>query len=94
MLNFPVLGALEIRSGDDAVQVPGDLQRIMVQTLLVSEGRLISADAPAGEMRSDDVPGTRANALQAHVSRFRRRLRSLEPERKAHRLVLRPSGYR
>ncbi|MGN5380608.1 hypothetical protein ACQ4WX_36110 [Streptomyces lasalocidi] len=37
MLRFSVLGPLEIRTDVGPADVPGDLQRILVQTLLVSE---------------------------------------------------------
>lgn len=93
MLYFSVLGALQISSDDEAVEIPGDLQRVLIQTLLVSEGRPIPAEALAEEMWGESAPENQANALQAHISRFRRRLRSLEPDRNPQRLVLRPSGY-
>jgi DNA-binding SARP family transcriptional activator len=93
VLNFSVLGALQICAGDEAVEICGDLERVLVQTLLVSEGRPIPAETLAEEMWGDHAPDNQANALQAHVSRVRRRLRALEPERRQQRLVLRPSGY-
>ncbi|MGW4569306.1 AfsR/SARP family transcriptional regulator, partial [Streptomyces sp. NPDC004561] len=94
MLRFSVLGALEIRTAAGPADVSGDLQRSLVQTLLVSEGLPISGESLAEEMWGDSLPDNQANALQAHVSRLRRRLRALEPDRPASRVTIHPAGYR
>ncbi|MFE0385556.1 BTAD domain-containing putative transcriptional regulator [Streptomyces bungoensis] len=94
MLRFSVLGALQIHTSAGPADVFGDLQRVLVQTLLVSEGQPVSGESLAEEMWGDAVPDHRANALQAHVSRLRRRLRELEPDRPASRVTMHPSGYR
>jgi DNA-binding SARP family transcriptional activator len=94
MLRFSVLGALEIRTDAGPADVSGDLQRTLVQTLLVSEGRPVSGESLAEEMWGDAVPDNQANALQAHISRLRRRLRALEPDRPASRVTIHPAGYR
>ncbi|WP_345043125.1 AfsR/SARP family transcriptional regulator [Streptomyces sannanensis] len=65
-----------------------------MQTLLVSEHQAITGDKLIEELWGDSPPDNQVNALQAHVSRLRRRLKSLEPERSASRLAMHPSGYR
>ncbi|MFF5019011.1 BTAD domain-containing putative transcriptional regulator [Streptomyces sp. NPDC001165] len=93
MLRFSVLGALQIRTDAGPADVSGGLQRTLVQTLLVSEGRPVSGESLAEEMWGETVPDNQANALQAHVSRLRRRLRALEPDRPASRVTMHPAGY-
>ncbi|MFI1762474.1 BTAD domain-containing putative transcriptional regulator [Streptomyces sp. NPDC020800] len=94
MLRFSILGALQILTTAGPADISGDLQRTLVQTLLVSEGQPVSGEGLAEEMWGDAAPDHQANALQAHVSRLRRRLRELEPDRPASRLTIHPSGYR
>ncbi|MBO0656148.1 MULTISPECIES: AfsR/SARP family transcriptional regulator [Streptomyces] len=94
MLSFSILGALEIRTPSGPAEIPGGLQRTLVQALLVSEGQAIAGDTLINEMWGESVPENEANALQAHVSRLRRRLKGLESERPASRLSIHPSGYR
>ncbi|SFK44689.1 AfsR/SARP family transcriptional regulator [Streptomyces pini] len=94
MLNFSILGALEIRTPGGQVEIPGDLQRTLVQVLLAGEGRHLSGETLVEEVWGSAPPGNQTNALQAHISRIRRRLRALEPERRPSRLVTNPAGYR
>ncbi|MFJ9814140.1 BTAD domain-containing putative transcriptional regulator [Streptomyces sp. NPDC101151] len=94
MLKFSVLGALQIRTVSGPAEISGDLQRTLVQTLLISEGQPVSGESLVEEMWGDSVPDNQANALQAHVSRLRRKLRSLEPGRPGSRVTIHPSGYR
>lgn len=94
MLKFSILGALQIRTVSGPAEISGDLQRTLVQTLLVSESRPVSGETLVEEMWGDAGPDNQANALQAHVSRLRRKLRVLEPGRPASRVTIHPSGYR
>ncbi|KOV70754.1 AfsR/SARP family transcriptional regulator [Streptomyces sp. MMG1121] len=94
MLKFSVLGALQIRTVSGPAEISGDLQRTLVQTLLISEGRPVCGESLVEEMWGEAVPDNQANALQAHVSRLRRKLRALEPDRPASRVTIHPSGYR
>ncbi len=94
MLSFSILGALQIRTALGPAEISGDLQRTLVQTLLVNEGRSISGESLVEEMWGESVPDNQANALQAHVSRLRRKLKGLEPDRATSRLTIHPSGYR
>ncbi|MGW2564265.1 AfsR/SARP family transcriptional regulator [Streptomyces sp. NPDC001514] len=85
---------MEIRTPAGHVEIPGDLQRALIQVLLVSEGRAVPGEMLVEEVWGDSAPDHQTNALQAHISRLRRRLRSLEPERITSRLTTHPSGYR
>jgi DNA-binding SARP family transcriptional activator len=94
MLSFSILGALQIRTALGAAEISGDLQRNLIQTLLVSEGRPVPGEILVEEMWGDDLPDKQVNALQAHISRLRRKLKSLEPELMVPRVTMHPSGYR
>jgi DNA-binding SARP family transcriptional activator len=94
MLRFSILGALQIRTATGPAEISGDLQRTLIQTLLVSEGQSVSGEALVEEMWGEDTPDNQANALQAHISRLRRKLRTLEPDRTTPRVTMYPSGYR
>ncbi|MEU6278705.1 BTAD domain-containing putative transcriptional regulator [Streptomyces sp. NPDC047028] len=94
MLKFSILGALQIRTESGPAEISGDLQRTLVQTLLVSEGQPVSGESLVEEMWGAAMPDNQANALQAHVSRLRRKLRALEPGRAPSRVTIHPSGYR
>ncbi|MFJ9343557.1 BTAD domain-containing putative transcriptional regulator [Streptomyces sp. NPDC101733] len=94
MLTFLILGALEIHTRSGGMEVSGDLQRTLLQTLLVNEGQTISGESLVNEMWGEALPDNEINALQAHISRLRRKLKQLEPERKGSRVTMRPSGYR
>ncbi|RRQ69358.1 hypothetical protein CQW39_35795 [Streptomyces griseofuscus] len=94
MLKFSILGALQVRTVSGPAEISGDLQRTLVQTLLVSEGQPVSGESLVEEMWGESVPDNQANALQAHVSRLRRKLKALEPGRPVSRVTIHPSGYR
>ncbi|WP_327067849.1 AfsR/SARP family transcriptional regulator [Kitasatospora sp. NBC_01302] len=94
MLSFSILGALEIRTPLGAAEISGALQRTLVLTLLVNEGQSISGESLIDEMWGDALPDNESNALQAHVSRLRRKLKALEPDCPGARLTIHPSGYR
>ncbi|WP_346095398.1 AfsR/SARP family transcriptional regulator [Streptomyces olivaceiscleroticus] len=94
MLNFSILGALEVRAADGRTETPSGLQRALVQTLLVSRAWPLPGGALIREMWGVATSDRQVNALHAHISRLRRRLHALEPERATSRLVMHPSGYR
>lgn len=72
----------------------GRFQRTLLAALLVNTGRLVMAHSLVDELWADNPPGNAENALQAHVSRLRRKLAKAEPGRRTPRVVSLPSGYR
>ncbi|MCD9193479.1 AfsR/SARP family transcriptional regulator [Streptomyces albireticuli] len=94
MLIFSVLGALEINVPGKKIEISGELQRTLLQTLLVGEGESVSSEALMRRMWGESMWDVQPNTLYAHISRLRRRLRALEPERTEPRLTVHPSGYR
>ncbi len=93
MLSVRILGGLRIFTATGAVDVHGEVQRRLLQSLIVSEGKIISRELLVDEIWDGEPPAKAANALQAHVSRLRRKLCSAEPGYRASRLVSHPRGY-
>ncbi|MEO3811039.1 BTAD domain-containing putative transcriptional regulator [Sphaerisporangium sp. B11E5] len=85
---FRVLGPLEVRSGTGAVvPVEGHRPRALLVMLALEAGRVVPVPRLIDGQYGDDPPAGAANALQAHVSRLRRRL-------PAGLIETHPAGYR
>ncbi|MGW3353504.1 AfsR/SARP family transcriptional regulator [Nonomuraea rubra] len=72
MLTFAVLGPIEVRAGDQPVDVGGRLPRRLLAILIAAEGRPVSEDSLAERLWGDRRPRNPAGALQVYVSRLRR----------------------
>jgi SARP family transcriptional regulator, regulator of embCAB operon len=75
------------------VEINGTLQRTLLAVLLENETKPIPAEALMLELWAGSPPNQSENALQAHVSRLRRRLEAAADDRPA-RLIVQSSGYR
>lgn len=94
MLEFLVLGPLEIRSAGTVNRVQGNLQAVLLFALLLNQERLTSADELMDEVWGHGHPNRPENALQAHISRLRRLLRAADTDRGMTWLASHASGYR
>jgi SARP family transcriptional regulator, regulator of embCAB operon len=92
MTKFFVLGPLECQSAGRHVDISGTLQRTLLATLLAAEGNPVSVEALVTELWADSPPPQWENALQAHISRLRRRIDAVADDRPA-RLIVQHSGY-
>lgn len=92
MIKFFVLGPLECRSAERPVDISGTLQRGLLATLLAAEGNPVSVESLITELWADSPPPQWENALQAHISRLRRRINAVADDRPT-RLVVQHSGY-
>jgi DNA-binding SARP family transcriptional activator len=72
VLTFAVLGPLEVRAGDQPVDVGGRLPRRLLAILIAAEGRPVSEDSLAEGLWGDRRPRNPAGTLQVYVSRLRR----------------------
>src|SRR3990170_2281419 len=88
VLDFRILGPLEVRDGEDALHLGGSKQRGVLAILLLSANEVVSADRLVDKLWGDSPPEDAAMALQAHVSRLRKALPG-GPEL----LVTRAPGY-
>ncbi len=86
---FAVLGPVEARSAaGDPVPLGGPRPRSLLALLLLDAGRVVGTDRLIDGLYGDHPPGDAANALQAQVSRLRRKLGD-----HAH-IESQPAGYR
>jgi DNA-binding SARP family transcriptional activator len=92
LVDFRILGPLEISADGDAVEVRGIKQRSLLALLLIHAGRVVSMDRVIDALWGDDVPATAENAVQVYVSGLRRAFRTAEPGTGAV-LVTRRPGY-
>jgi SARP family transcriptional regulator, regulator of embCAB operon len=92
VIRFSILGDCEIRTATRTVRPRGPLERALLVTLLISTRQVVPTAALIEELWAGQYPARVENALQAHVSRWRRRLAALEPGAPP-RLVTHPAGY-
>lgn len=78
-MEFFILGRVEIVSGDRRLEIRGSIQRQLLTALLACEGRPCTTSMLIEELWGEHSLRNSENALQAHISRFRRRLDALEP---------------
>lgn len=94
MLTYRILGPIEVQADGEPVEINGTFQRTLLAALLVNHDRLVLTESLIGELWEHNPPRNAENALQAHISRLRRRLRAVDGQEKAPRLLSMPSGYR
>lgn len=92
-MTFVYLGALECWLGRRQVEIRGSSQRTLLAALLAANSKPVSVDALVEELWGADPPARVENALQAHVSRLRRKLHCAGATNSVSLSSL-PSGYR
>lgn len=93
MLDFEILGGVHVRTLTGVHEVSGLSRRVLLQALLVSEERTVGHSSLIEEVWGEEVPNGVVNALQAHVSRLRKWLRSIDGGASGVRLVSYAHGY-
>ena len=73
-MEFRILGPLEVRELDRAIQLGGPRQRAVLAILLTRAGQVTPADVLVDELWGDEPPETAAGVLQNYVSRLRKEL--------------------
>ncbi len=76
-MEFRVLGSLEVRRGDDLVDIGSSNERKILAALLVDANAVVSTSRLIEVLRGDDPPASDRNALQTYLTaggftRFRR----------------------
>ncbi|WP_073480694.1 ATP-binding protein [Streptoalloteichus hindustanus] len=90
---FGILGPVEVRSAEGvALPVGGPRARSLLALLCLAAGRVVTVERLVDGLYGEQPPGDAANALQAQVSRLRRRLR--EGGAPAELVEFHPAGYR
>lgn len=90
---FLVLGPMEIRTRSHASRLKGTMLQTLLATFLSAGNRLVTVETLTEELWGATPPAKADNALQAQISRLRRSLSRLEPDRKESRLATAPCGY-
>jgi DNA-binding SARP family transcriptional activator len=93
MSEFLVLGPLEIHRQNRVVRPRGPMLQTLLAAFLAAGGKLVMADVLSEELWGATPPAKADNALQAQISRLRRTLARLEPERAEPRLTTSVCGY-
>ncbi len=73
-MEFRVLGLIEVRRGDDVVQIGSRNERKLLAALLVDANSVVSTSRLIEALWADDPPASDRNTLQTYVARLRRRL--------------------
>ena len=88
LLDFRILGPLEVIDGDRALTPAGAIQRALLAILLLHVNRVVSGDRLSDLLWGDHPPASGATALQVRVSQLRKGLGE-----GAAVIVTRPPGY-
>lgn len=81
VVEFRVLGPMEVRVDGRTVAPRGDRQRTLLAVLLVAAGRVVPMDALAEALWGEQPPADPRNAIQTYVARLRGRLGGQVPLR-------------
>ena len=87
-MQIAVLGPLEVRAGDQVIDVAGARLRALLIRLAVAAPSPVSVSALVETLWGDEPPAEPANALQSLVSRLRRTLNAADAVQQV------PGGYR
>ena len=92
-MDISILGELEINDGTALIDVGGERERAIVETLALSVGDVVTVETLVDGAWGDDPPPSADKSLQSHISRIRQRLPAGLIETTAHgyRLRLRPA---
>ena len=72
MIEFRVLGSLEVVEGDRPVALGGPQQRALLAVLLVHRGESVSSDRLIDELWGEQAPASAVKIVQGYVSNLRR----------------------
>jgi DNA-binding SARP family transcriptional activator/tetratricopeptide (TPR) repeat protein len=90
VLEFAILGPLEVRAGGTLVHVGGPRQRALLGLLLCHANRVVSRDELLEELLAGQPAESAERMLRVHVSRLRQALGASDGP---GRLLARPPGY-
>jgi DNA-binding SARP family transcriptional activator len=86
MLEFRILGSLEVWGDEGPIKLGGQKQRAVLALLLLNAGRVVPTDTIVDQLWGEHPPPTATTSLQNYVSQLRKLLGS-------DALVTRPQGY-
>lgn len=74
VVQFRILGPLEVLVADEAVDVPAPKERLLLIRLLLDRGEAVATDALIEAVWPEKPPGSAPKLVQQYVSNLRRRL--------------------
>jgi YVTN family beta-propeller protein len=74
MMDFRILGSLEVLEGERVVDVGGGKQRSVLALMLLHANEVVPTDRLIDELWRDEAPPSAAKIVQVHVSRLRKAL--------------------
>jgi DNA-binding SARP family transcriptional activator len=86
MLDFRILGPIEVWDGERAVSLGGQRQRAVLAILALNAGRVVSTDGLIDQLWGEEPPRTAATSLQNFISQLRKTIG-------AKVVVTKPPGY-
>ena len=92
MLEFRILGPLEVSDETGPLLLGGQKQRAVLALLLLEPGRIVSVDRLIDALWGEQPPRTANTSLQNFISQLRKTLGAdvLETKAPGHRLRVRP----
>ncbi|RSD07774.1 hypothetical protein EIY87_44060 [Amycolatopsis eburnea] len=90
MMEFRILGCLQVRDGAGVVEIAADKQRTVLAVLLLRAGQTVPVHELEDQLWGDAPPSKAKNTLQAYVYRLRQTL-NFDSDTA---LVTEPGGYR
>jgi DNA-binding SARP family transcriptional activator len=93
-MEFRILGPLDVRDGDQAVELAGGRQRALLALLVLNRNETVSTDRIVEELWGEQSPQTAPKVIQNHVSQLRRGLGDglLVTEGSGYKLRLEPGS--
>jgi len=73
-MEFGILGPLEVRRGDELVELTGARQRALLAVLLLRGGEVVPAERLLEDVWADEPPRAGSTALRVRISQLRRAL--------------------
>ena len=93
MVDFHILGPVEVLSGGRRVGIEGRRTRVLLAMLLVWRNQTVSLDALIDGLWPQVPPSSAKGSLHVYVSRLRRSLAAAGPLAGGERLKRKPPGY-
>src|SRR4051794_10116024 len=99
LMDFRILGPLEVSEGDHNVPLGRGRQRSLLAVLLLHANEVVSSDRLIEELWVDGAPATASKSVQVYVSQLRKALRDGAPPGGNGNgdgdcpLLTRPGGY-
>jgi DNA-binding SARP family transcriptional activator len=93
LVEFGVLGSIELRVGGRSVDLGPAKQRGVLAALLIDAGRVVPGDTLIDRIWGDCPPAEVRSVVYTHISRIRRLLSGVEVDTAVVQLCRRPGGY-